>query len=132
MAIVTFQEYQSFTNVTLSPEEFSIIAERAQELLETLCRCKFSNMDQDCKRAVLHQIEYIQILGGLAEWQRVSGAIAGRSYSIGGESESLTFVRSESEEGGKRFNGLNISSTAWAILANAGYVRSIREIRTCY
>lgn len=132
MAIVTYQEYQAFSNIPLSESDFNVIAERSQELLETLCRCKFRATDNECKRAVLYQVEYIQTLGGIAEWQKVSGEVAGRSYSIGGESESITFVRSENVEGGKRFNGLNISSMAWGILFNAGYLRSIRSMRTCY
>lgn len=132
MAIVTYEDYKSFTDVPLPETDFGIEARRAQDLLEALCRCSFPDSDEACKRAVLYQIEYIQSLGGVSEWQRVSGAVASRSYSIGGESESIAFLHSDSIGDDCRFNGLNVSSMAWGILVNAGYLRIVRGVRTCY
>lgn len=127
--MVTYDEFSKFSNISVSSSDFTQIKARSVDLLACLCRSAWDETDSICKKAVMYQIEFVVQNGGLSSWSISKGVIGSQSYSIGGESESVTYIQSKGSENAKTFNGLAISPLAWALLTNNGILRTARGIR---
>ena len=127
--MVTYAEYTAFSNVPISQSDFPFCEARAVDLLSLLCGQLWDTEDETCKKAVLYQIEFVQQNGGLTEWSRGAGSVGSHSWSVGGESESITVGESSHAEKVKVVNGLAVSPMAWGLLSSNGFLRSIRGIR---
>ena len=127
--MVTYDEFSTFSNVSVSTTDYPKVEARACDLLACLCRTAWSETDETCKKAVMYQIEFIVQSGGLTSWSTGKGVIGSQSYTIGGESESVTYIQSKGSENAKTFNGLAISPLAWALLTNNGILKTARGVR---
>ena len=127
--MVTYDEFSTFSNISVTSTDFPKIEARAVDLLACLCRSAWNETDSTCKKAVMYQIEFIVQSGGLTSWSTGKGVIGSQSYTIGGESESVTYIQSKGSENAKTFNGLAISPLAWALLTNNGILKTARGIR---
>jgi hypothetical protein len=127
--MVTYDDFSKFSNISVSSSDFAQIEARSVDLLACLCRSAWDETDSICKKAVMYQIEFVVQNGGLSSWSIGKGVIGSQSYSIGGESESVTYIQSKGSENAKTFNGLAISPLAWALLTDNGILRTARGIR---
>lgn len=128
--MVTYDEFVSFSYIQVTQADFSPIERTASDVLSLLCRDKWDSTSDVCKKAVMYQIEYTLQIGGLGAWSETKGLVGSQSYSIGDESESVTYVQTSKEsEKGKTFNGLPISPLAWALLLNEGILRPVHGVR---
>jgi len=126
--MITYAEFVKFSNVPIEAD-FPFIEERSVDLLSLLCGSSWDENSDTCRKAVMYQVEYVAQNGGLIEWSKGHGALSQHSWSIGGESESYTFVKGSQTENAKTFNGLAISPVAWLMLQRAGYLKAIRSVR---
>ena len=129
--MVTYDEFVTFSGMDITPSDYPKVERTAVDLLSALCGSKWDITDDVCKDAVLYQVEFIFQAGGLSEWMQSKGAIGSRSYSVGSESESVTYIRSGTMESGKAFNGLQVSPLSWALLTSNGILRQVRGVRVC-
>ena len=128
--MVTYDEFMAFSSVSITASDFPKVEQTAVDVLSCLCRSAWSETDSTCKKAVMYQIEYIVQCGGLASWSTNKGVVGSQSYSVGGESESVTYVQTaKASETGKTFHGLPISPLTWALLTNSGILKTARGIR---
>lgn len=129
--MVTFSEFTNFSNQPVTEDDFPFLEARAVDILTALCGQTWSPSDAICKRAVMYQVEYVLQLGGLTEWQNGKGAMASHSYTVGGESESITYMQAQAGNSGTRvFNGLAVSPVAWALLRSNGKLVTVRRVKT--
>lgn len=128
--MITYDEFIAFSSVAVTASEYPKLEQTAVDVLSCLCRSAWDETDVICKKAVMYQIEYIVQLGGIATWTTNKGVIGSQSYSVGGESESVTYVQTaKASETGKTFHGLPIAPLSWALLTNNGILRTARGIR---
>lgn len=128
--MVTFDEFEIFSGMTVTASDFPKVERTSVDLLSCLCGKSWDYGSDVCKKAVMYQIEYIVQLGGLTAWNENRGVVGSRSYTIGGESESVTYMQSSKEsEAGKTFHGVPVSPLAWALLQNAGILSTVRKVR---
>ena len=127
--MVDYQTYNEFSNVPVTQADFQYIEARAVDILSLLCGQNWDAESAVCAKAVCYQIEHIAECGGLSSWNKGEGAVGSRSYSVGGESESVTFTQSKESEGSKTFLGLSISPFAWALLLNGGFLKTVKGVR---
>lgn len=127
--MVTYDDFSAFSSVSVSQADFTPLERTTVDLLSCLCRSAWDESNEVCKKAVMYQIEFIVQSGGLTSWSTAKGVIGSQSYTIGGESESVTYIQSHSSENAKIFNGLAISPLAWALLTNSGILSTVRGIR---
>lgn len=124
-------EYSDFTQwsiCSITITEFPKYEARCKTYLASLCGDNWSESDNICKEALMNQIEYVFLNGGLSMWASTerSGAVRSESYRTGGESESKEYVRA------KRSYPLPLSPVAEQILRNAGYLNVIHGVCVCY
>lgn len=129
--MVTYAEYTALSNVPVTQAEFPYIEVRTVDLLSSLCGTRWDEESPICKKAVIYQIEFVQENGGLTEWSKGAGAVGSHSWSVGGESESYTYMQSSHKAGVKTFNGLAISPLAWQVLVGGGFLKAIKGVRVC-
>lgn len=127
--MIAFADYQAFSNVEVPESDFPKLENRAVLLLSSLCGQAWNPDSDICKRAVLEQIEFIQLRGGITGWATGGGSVGGHSWSVGGESESYTYTQSSRAEGVRYFNGLAISPLAWALLKANGLLKESKGVR---
>ena len=127
--MVSYADFTAFSNVPVSQADYPYVEARAVDLLSALCKSGWDETSDTCKRAVCYQIEHILQSGGLSQWSRGEGSVASRSYSVGGESESITYMQTQGKESVRTFLGLSISAIAWALLKNGGYLVTVKGVR---
>lgn len=131
--MISYAEFMEKATVEITEQEFNKIEPRSVSLLASLCSNsdKWSETCEICKMALIYQIEYIVSTGGVENWVKgTEGKVASRSYSIGGESESVSYTQSASEkEGTIAYHGLLIAPLAWNVLMFNGIIRTIRSKR---
>lgn len=128
--MVTFSEFTSFSNQILTQADFTILEQRSVDLLSMLCGSHWVE-NESTKKAVMYQIEFIIQLGGINAWTEGAGSMQSRSYSVGGESESVTYMQASYDGSGRKvFNGLAIAPMAWAILCRAKLVPRLGRVQT--
>ena len=127
--MVDYATFQSFSNTPVSQADFTPIERKAETILSLLCKDRWDSQDTTCIQAVCYQIEHIIESGGLTAWSKTEGSATSRSYSVGGESESITYKDAKASEGGHYFMGLSISPFAWALLQNGGFLQTIKGVR---
>lgn len=128
--MITYNEFTAFSNVQVSETDFPKVERTAVDILSCLCRNNWDTESDICKKAVMYQIEHMLSLGGLASWSEGKGVVGSHSYSVGGESERVTYVQSSKEsENSKLFNGVSISPIAWALLLNEGILKTLHGVR---
>lgn len=127
--MVTYDDFSAFSNVSVTQADFPSLERASVDLLSCLCRSAWDEDSEVCKKAVMYQIEFIAQNGGFNSWSTAKGVIGSQSYTIGGESESVTYIQRKSSENAKTFNGLAISPLAWALLTNAGILKTARGVR---
>lgn len=129
--MVSFAEFTEFSQVKVSEADFPFLEARAVDVLSALCGKGWNPESAICHKAVEYQIEFILQLGGLDSWTEGSGTAGSRSYSVGGESESISYAQETGSGSGKRvYNGLAISPLAWALLQESGCLRKLRRVLT--
>lgn len=126
--MVTYEEFTRFSNVPIEAD-FPYIEERSVDLLSMLCADRWDANSPVCKKAVMYQCEYVAQNGGLTEWSKGRGAVGSHTWTIGGESESYTYLQSTVGAQAKTFNGLAVSPMAWQMLVREGYLRTIKGVR---
>lgn len=127
--MVDYATFQAFSNLTVSASDFPFIEARAVAILSLLCKDKWDETDATCIQAVCYQIEHIIENGGLVAWNKGEGSATSRSYSVGGESESVTYKDNKSSASAHFFMGLSISPFAWALLLNGGFLQTVKGVR---
>lgn len=127
--MVTYADYTAFSNVVVPLADFPFIEARSVDILSMLCGQKWDEDSDICKKAVMYQIEFVQENGGLVDWSKGAGAVGSHSWSVGGESESFTYMKSSHKEGAKTFNGLAISPMAWQVLVSGGFLKTVKGVR---
>ena len=127
--MVTYDEFVTFSGMDVTVSDYPKVERTAVDILSSLCGSKWDITNDVCKKAVMYQVEFIIQAGGLSEWVQSKGAIGSHSYSIGGESETVTYVKSTGGDSGKTFNGLPISPVAWAILTSNNILRQVKGVR---
>lgn len=127
--MVSYDTFVSFSNVVVSQSDFGPIEARAVDILSLLCKDNWDEEDAICIRAVCYQIEHIVNEGGLTAWGKSEGSASSRSYSVGGESESVTYKESKGSQSAHFFMGLSISPYAWALLLNNGFLQTVKGVR---
>lgn len=128
--MVSYDDFRSFSKVEVSEADFTVMAERATDVLRTLCG-KHWTEGETADRAVLYQVEFILQVGGLDSWAEGAGALQSHTYSVGGESESVTYMQAyENGSGRKMFNGLAIAPMAWALLHSSGMIARLGRVTT--
>lgn len=127
--MVDYATFQAFSNVAVSEADFAKIEARASTILSLLCKDKWDAQDTTCIQAVCYQIEHIIESGGLVTWNKTEGVATSRSYSVGGESESVTLKDGKGSQSAHYFMGLSISPFAWALLSNGGFLQTVKGIR---
>lgn len=127
--MVDYATFTAFSNVSVSQTDFPFVERKAEAILSLLCKDKWDAEDTTCIQAVCYQIEHILESGGLASWSKTEGMATSRSYSVGGESESITYKDAKSSESGHYFMGLSISPFAWALLLNNGFIQTVKGVR---
>lgn len=126
--MVTYADFTTFSNIPIEAD-FPYIEERSVDLLSMLCGSRWDENSAVCKKAVLYQCEYVAQNGGLIEWSKGRGAVGNHSWSVGGESESYTYVQSTIGAQAKTFNGLAVSPIAWQLLVDNGFLKTLRSVR---
>ena len=127
--MVTYEEFTNYSIETVTEDMFTKLEQRSVDFLSSLCGSNWNAENEICKKAVIFQIEAIIQNGGLSEWSSgSSGQISSRSYSVGGESESVAYGQA-SKATQKVVNGLIVSSLAWQILQTNGFLQSIKQVR---
>lgn len=127
--MVSYETFAMFSYVTVPQADFSPIEARAVDILSLLCKDNWDAEDSTCIRAVCYQIEHIVNEGGLASWGKSEGSASSRSYSVGGESESVTYKEGKGSASAHYFMGLSISPYAWALLVNNGFLQTVKGVR---
>lgn len=128
--MVTYNDFIAFSRQNVSEADFSMLADRSTDVLKTLCGTRWKD-GETADKAVLYQVEFILQMGGLDSWAEGAGALQSHTYSVGGESESVTYMQSfENGSGRKSFNGLAISPMSWSLLHSAGMVSRLGRVRT--
>ena len=127
--MVDYETFKIFSNVEVTASEFPFIEARAVDILSLLCKDRWDAEDTSCIRAVCYQIEFIIESGGLVAWNKSEGSATSRSYSVGGESESVTYKDGKDSSSSHYFMGLAIAPLAWAVLLNGGFIKTIQGIR---
>ena len=127
--MVSYATFTAFSYLQVSQTDYPYIEARAEDLLSTLCGQLWDESSEICSKAVCYQIEHILQQGGLTEWSKGEGVVASRSYSVGGESESVSYQQSDRSERTRTYMGLSISPTAWALLKANGYLVTIKGVR---
>lgn len=128
--MVPYSDFDRFSVQHVTQDEYAVLEQRAVDILQVLCGSRWTDSEAT-RRAVMYQVEFILQLGGLDAWSEGAGSLQSRSYSVGGESESITYMQSfESGSGRKTFNGLAIAPMAWALLHSSGFVSRLGRVRT--
>lgn len=129
--MVNYDTFALFSFQTVSQQDFPVIEAKAVDILSLLCKERWDETSSVCRRAVCYQIEFILSNGGLASWGKSEGSFSSHSYSVGGESESITLKEGKDSESTHYFMGLAISPFAWALLLNNGFLRPVYGVRVC-
>ncbi len=129
--MVTYSDFTNWSNKPVDETDFNYIEARSEDVLSLLCGSSWSETDEVCIKAVKYQIDWILNAGGLDEWQGGSGTGSSRSYSVGGESESITYMQSGSDGSGRRiYMGLSIDPIARGLLHKGGFITRLRRVNT--
>lgn len=127
---ITYNDFTTFSTAEVAEADFSILVSRATDVLKTLSGSHWKDGDT-ADKAVLYQVEFILQVGGLDAWSDGAGALQSHTYSVGGESESVTYMQSyENGSGRKMFNGLAIAPMAWALLHSSGMIARLGRVTT--
>lgn len=127
--MVSYDTFAMFSYVTVPQADFPPIEARAVDILSLLCKERWDAEDSTCMRAVCYQIEHIVNEGGLVAWGKGEGSASSRSYSVGGESESVSYKDGKGSSTAHYFMGLSISPYAWALLLNNGFLQTVKGVR---
>ena len=130
--MVAYEEYTQTALSEISESEFNKIEPVAVAILAAMCGSSWDEGNATCVKAVIFQIDYIQSTQGAASWlSGGSSTVASRSYSVGGESESVSYGQSKGTTQRFTYNGLEISPYAISLLRAAGLYSPVKGVRVC-
>ena len=128
--MVTYAEYLAKGMNEIDEGTFNKIESRCVDLLSSMCSTRWDVENETCKKAVIYQIDFVLAKGGLTSWIGGSeGTVTSRSYSIGGESESVGYSHNNSKVQSFKYNNMEVAPLAIALLTNAGIYKAISGVR---
>ena len=128
--MVSYAEYLQTALNPVQEEVFNKVEPVAVTLFSAMCGSSWDEENEACVKAVIYQIDYIQSTQGAVSWlSGGSSEYSSRSYSVGGESESVSYGENKGKMQRFTYDGLEISPFAIALLKSAGIFSPVKGVR---